>query len=603
MKVLYRQVLIFALTLVVFAIYVATMPPSIHTGDNGEIATAVYTWGIAHPTGFPIYTILAKIFSYILPWLDFAFRLNIFSALIGAVTILIFFFILKKIELSYLASVAASLSLAFAYTFWTHAETIQPYGLTGFFFALVILVFLHWLKTRKEIYFYLLPILSGLGAGTHITFLLVLPFMFIFLFVKDRKLITLRRLFLFVFIFLISFAVIYSYIPFRANKFPAVNWGYASTKESFINYITQREYAEKIGTRSFGSWISMLYEIGRLFIREFAWFGSIGILLGAVNAFRSNRPIFYSGLVVIIFNILLLGNYGNDNNIVLLWRYFLPSYIIMAGFLGIGINIFLNFFWGYKKDTGWKILFAFIIPGLIFVSRFNDLNNHNNFLVQTTMNNILRIIPPKSIFVLSSDTFLGAAQYEQIVLKKRTDLIIIGEGLFDSRQWYREEKKKEMEEKGFRYADNILDIVINNQNTKIYSLLDSDSLKKISNNIYPEGLIIEYGIKNRTLVDPVEIKKLNDQFWQCDLNFLQDKKLDKEVLNKEIVTLYTIALNNVGVYLANNGFIQEGISYIEKSLDIRENKIALYALADVYGALGEKEESWRYKERFDTLKE
>ena len=222
-------------------VYLFTMLPSIYTGDSGEIASAIYVWGIAHPTGFPSYIIFAKLFSYLFPWLEFAYRLNIFSALLGSATVIILFFILKKLQIKHLPSAVASISLAFAYTFWTHAGTIQAYSLTAFFFALTILLLFHWLTTKKEIYFYISAIISGIGMGTHLTFILIFPFIFILIFIKNKKLLTPKRLILFTILLLTIATIIYSYIPLRASQSPEFNWGNPSNKESFIYYITQRE--------------------------------------------------------------------------------------------------------------------------------------------------------------------------------------------------------------------------------------------------------------------------------------------------------------------------------------------------------------------------
>ena len=71
----------------IFIIYTLTLAPDlVHTplsGDSGELITASYTWGIPHPTGYPTYTLLSKLFSF-LPVGTIAFRYNLFSAVAAA---------------------------------------------------------------------------------------------------------------------------------------------------------------------------------------------------------------------------------------------------------------------------------------------------------------------------------------------------------------------------------------------------------------------------------------------------------------------------------------------------------------------------------------
>ena len=56
-----------ALGLFTLALYVVTLYPSIPGGDSGELIVAAQTVASAHPTGYPLYVLLAKGFT----WLPF----------------------------------------------------------------------------------------------------------------------------------------------------------------------------------------------------------------------------------------------------------------------------------------------------------------------------------------------------------------------------------------------------------------------------------------------------------------------------------------------------------------------------------------------------
>jgi len=49
--------------LVVFIVYVTTLAPSVVEIDSGELATVQVLLGIAHPTGYPLFTLLGHLFS------------------------------------------------------------------------------------------------------------------------------------------------------------------------------------------------------------------------------------------------------------------------------------------------------------------------------------------------------------------------------------------------------------------------------------------------------------------------------------------------------------------------------------------------------------
>ena len=60
-------------------------------------------------------------------------------------------------------------------------------------------------------------------------------------------------------------------------------------------------------------------------------------------------------------------------------------------------------------------------------------------------------------------------------------------------------------------------------------------------------------------------------------------------------------MNNLAAYLTNSKDVEGGIRYFKKSLEIRENKNALYNLAGIYMALDDRQTALDYKKRFDAL--
>src|SRR3990167_6536284 len=84
-------------------IYILTLSRSIYFGDSGEFITTAYTLGIAHPPGYPLYTMLAHLFTY-LPFGNLPFKVNFFSAISSSLTVVVVYFICLKITANRLAS-------------------------------------------------------------------------------------------------------------------------------------------------------------------------------------------------------------------------------------------------------------------------------------------------------------------------------------------------------------------------------------------------------------------------------------------------------------------------------------------------------------------
>ena len=69
------------------ALYLGTLAPTVTFADAGELAAAAYTLDVAHPPGFPLYLLLGKLFTLLVPWGRVVQRLNAFSALCAAATV------------------------------------------------------------------------------------------------------------------------------------------------------------------------------------------------------------------------------------------------------------------------------------------------------------------------------------------------------------------------------------------------------------------------------------------------------------------------------------------------------------------------------------
>ena len=72
------------LALAVLGVYGSTLYPSVPGGDSGEFIVASQELGVAHPPGYPLYTLLGKIFTW-LPVRTVAWRVNLLTAVLGAV--------------------------------------------------------------------------------------------------------------------------------------------------------------------------------------------------------------------------------------------------------------------------------------------------------------------------------------------------------------------------------------------------------------------------------------------------------------------------------------------------------------------------------------
>ena len=119
-------------------LFVATLMPDILPADSGEFQRVAALAGIAHPPGYPLYTMLGWLFTRLPLGATPAWRVNLFSAVTAAVTLALVFSTGRGLSGSAWGGLAAALALGTATTFWATATEASIRPLTAFFTALCL---------------------------------------------------------------------------------------------------------------------------------------------------------------------------------------------------------------------------------------------------------------------------------------------------------------------------------------------------------------------------------------------------------------------------------------------------------------------------------
>ena len=130
---------------VTFVVYAGTQAPGLYYTDTGELAAAASVWGVAHPTGYPLFTLLAHVWT-LLPWPSVIGGLNVFAAALMAAASSAFYLAARALlarvfptlaerTSSVLALVATGL-FAFSPTAWAQTTALEVYGLQMLLLAL-----------------------------------------------------------------------------------------------------------------------------------------------------------------------------------------------------------------------------------------------------------------------------------------------------------------------------------------------------------------------------------------------------------------------------------------------------------------------------------
>lgn len=119
------------------ALYGSLAAPTVLWGDSAEFQTVALRGGILHPSGYPIFVLVGRLFA-LLPFPDPAYRINFMSAFFAAGTVALAVRMAAEARLSRAAAIAATLVLAASYTFWHVALHAEVYSLAVFLGALAL---------------------------------------------------------------------------------------------------------------------------------------------------------------------------------------------------------------------------------------------------------------------------------------------------------------------------------------------------------------------------------------------------------------------------------------------------------------------------------
>src|SRR4051812_17805215 len=122
----YLAAVVFVLFL---ALYIRTAAPSVLSGDSAEFQMAAPLLGVPHPTTYPLYILLGKLATLVIPFGDLAWRVTIVSSICAALAVALFFTIGRRLITSAPAALVGALAFGLAPGLWNAATMAEVYAL------------------------------------------------------------------------------------------------------------------------------------------------------------------------------------------------------------------------------------------------------------------------------------------------------------------------------------------------------------------------------------------------------------------------------------------------------------------------------------------
>ena len=152
--------------LALFGLYAYSAPRTVTLEDDGLFIMSSYFLGIDHPPGYPLLTLLGKLFT-LLPVGSIALRVHLLSAFFGALTCVALWLVVRALFADAVSAYTGAVLYGLSATFWSQAIIAETYTLNTFFFFCLFYLALVFLATKNLRVLYVFAGVFGLSLANH----------------------------------------------------------------------------------------------------------------------------------------------------------------------------------------------------------------------------------------------------------------------------------------------------------------------------------------------------------------------------------------------------------------------------------------------------
>jgi len=417
------------------AVYLATLQKDVLPADNGEFQLTVTMLGILHQPGFPLYTLVGKLFT-LLPFGTPALRLNMLSAFLAAGTLTLVSAAVRRLIGGYgglLGGLVAALVLGTSTTFWAQATVANIRMPMAFFTAwclyeLAVFRALHLKLTASRPSLVRFALAFSLGLSHYFPLAFMGLFFALFIVLVDPTLMRQPRRWWRPFLVFAAAQLVWLYLPIRAAIAPAPETIGLTNLGGFLWYVSGQGFA--------GDYLAFAGP-AHLYSRL--------MLLPTLFQFQMNIALLAAALVGAILliwrdwraGLMLVGGFLIHTFIAITYRapqtveYEMPAYVALAVMLGYGVGQISSIQFpiscfraaiGYLQSTiAAGVIVAGLANGLAHAPSYIALANDRS--TREYVEPILRNAPPDAI-ILSDWHYATPMWYLQTIEGLRRDVYV-----------------------------------------------------------------------------------------------------------------------------------------------------------------------------------
>ena len=418
----------FLVGLILFLTYSLTRPPYlslIHGTDGGELTVAASTFGVAHPPGYGLYTLVAGFAIHTPPGDDAVQKIQTFSALIAiSVSLLVGAVAASQFtdpRYRRQAFTLAALLCGWSRPVWEHALMIEVY----LFLALLLAGLCWMIHTRQSTAkTFVMGHVFALALTHHLTALLWLPGMLILLWRR----VSVRHTHVLILGF-VSGVWPWLYLCARAGQAPQANWGGIERGvDAFSAHITAQDYRVFLQPFSLDAVLQGILQWIKTVPNQITPFGAVLLIVGIIITARHRQRrvwLMASGAWIVCVAGFTGVYRASETQAAYTLVLIIP--IVITTSTGL-MNFMISWSWMLREIMIWCLLL------MIFVSHAQIINQRGDTSGLDFLAQVDQYAPAHAIVFVERDgeTFLlWAAQHDGW----RPDVTIVN-GTLLHQEWY-----------------------------------------------------------------------------------------------------------------------------------------------------------------------
>lgn len=318
-------------------LYIKTLHPGVGPYlDSIQYQITTLVMGVSHPPGYPFYTWVGALFVHGLPVGNPAYRLNLLSAVVSAVTVVLIQRVTYRLTRSVTAATVGGLILALAVRFWYQATYAELYPLYNMLLAATWLALLRFMETDRRGAYFASVLLYALAFGVNVPAIVLLPmWLWAVLSTDSRMVLRPKNLALALGIVFVV-ALQYLWIPARAFAEPPVkfcNFCPETWSDVVDFWLGKRWWGISFGL-PVKYWLQRWADSGYQLMLQFWPAGIMAGGIGALTLLQRRARVALAGLLGLAGTWFFVTTYA-----VVDWDDFMtPVYLFFAPLIAVGVQ-------------------------------------------------------------------------------------------------------------------------------------------------------------------------------------------------------------------------------------------------------------------------